>query len=130
VGLLNTFCCGSGAGFDISGVTGTAYFASEDILFTINLQTGLATQIGTIGRGEFTGQATLGLAAPVGGVQLVPEPTSLTLFGAGLVGLGLLGLGKQGIMNRNCFLSGWDCPVERAHGFGLDRVADVGVAIL
>jgi hypothetical protein len=92
IGLLDTFCGGSGAGFDISGLTGSAYFASGDLLFSVNLQTGLATEIGSIGGAGFSNQFISRIAAPVAAVQPVPEPTSLTVFTAGLIGLGLLAI--------------------------------------
>jgi hypothetical protein len=75
-------------GFDISGPTGIAYAAltsptgGASQLFTINLTTGAASLVGTIG----TGQTLTGLAVPVG----VPEPASLVLLGIG--GLGVLAL--------------------------------------
>jgi Domain of unknown function (DUF4394) len=58
VGPLNlTLAAASDAGFDISGATGTAYAALTDngdgltYLCTINLGTGAATKVGTIGNG-------------------------------------------------------------------------------
>jgi hypothetical protein len=76
-------------GFDISGLSGIAYAAlmaptgGASQLFAINLTTGAASLIGTIGV-----QIPLAdLAAPV---AAVPEPTSLVLLGIG--GLGVLAL--------------------------------------
>jgi trimeric autotransporter adhesin len=92
VGLFNTFCCISGGALEISGATEAAYFVSGNMLFTVNLQTGLATEIGAVGGSQLGGTVVRGLAAPVGAVQPVPEPTSSSFFVAGLVGLGLLGL--------------------------------------
>ncbi len=75
-------------GFDISGLTGTAYAsltfgpAGPSQLFTINLTTGAATLVGTIGGG----QNIVGLAAPTG-VTAVPEPGTLLLVALGALGL-------------------------------------------
>jgi len=74
------------AGFDISGISGVAYASMTapagnfSQLFTINLSTGAATLVGTIGGGV----PLTGLAAAV------PEPgtLSLTLLGLGLVTFG------------------------------------------
>lgn len=63
-------------GFDISGTTGTAYLSSGTQLFTLNLTTGAATTVGTIG----TGLTILDITA-------VPEPGSLALAGVGLAAL-------------------------------------------
>jgi len=75
-------------GFDISGVTGTAYAsltrpgAAGSQLFQINLGTGTASLLGTIGGGEHL----LGLAATV------PEP--------GVLALSALGVGIAVLMRR------------------------------
>jgi Domain of unknown function (DUF4394)/PEP-CTERM motif len=74
-------------GFDISGLTGIAYASftpptgGASQLFMINLGTGAATLIGTIG----AGLTLADLAAPVG-VPQVPEPGSLVLLGIGAIG--------------------------------------------
>ena len=71
-------------GFDISGLTGLAFASlssptgSGSSLYTINLTTGAASLVGTIGA-----STTLrGIALSTGAI---PEPTSLVLFGVGLV---------------------------------------------
>jgi len=75
-------------GFDISGQTGIAYAALTPVtggqsqLFTINLGTGAATLVGTIG----SQQLIRGLAAPVG-VAAVPEPATLLLVASGALAL-------------------------------------------
>lgn len=72
-------------GFDISGLSGVAFAsltapgASSSQLYTINLATGGATMVGTIGGG----QSLRGLTA----ASVVPEPAGLTLLGIGLAGL-------------------------------------------
>jgi hypothetical protein len=78
------------AAFDISGLSGTAYAAftaptgSASQLYTVNLATGAATLVGTIG----TGVTLSGLAAatPSGAVP-VPEPGTLSLLGLALAAL-------------------------------------------
>jgi hypothetical protein len=78
-------------GFDISGQTGIAYAAlsaptgASSSLFTLNLTTGTATLIGTIGT---PGVRVASLAAPVGTAagDAVPEPTTLVLMTTGLAG--------------------------------------------
>jgi Domain of unknown function (DUF4394)/PEP-CTERM motif len=72
-------------GFDISGTTGVAFASlvaptgGAAQLFTINLATGTATLVGTIGNGL----TLTGLAAGVGSVPTVPVPSSLVLLGTG-----------------------------------------------
>lgn len=65
-------------GFDISGFTGTAFAAIRDAnlakttFWTINLNTGLGSQIGEVGGGHI-----------LTGLSIVPEPTSLSLLALG-----------------------------------------------
>jgi Domain of unknown function (DUF4394) len=83
-GVLTTIGSGLGfdtsdlVGFDVSGLSGVAFASltpptgGASQLFTVNLGTGTATLVGTIG----TGLTLTGLAA---GVGTVPEPTSLAI---------------------------------------------------
>lgn len=88
IGVLNV---NSLQGFDISGQNSIGYAAlggaSGSQLFTINLTTGQASLIGTIG----TGTPVVGLAATVGDapVASVPEPTTALLLGVGVVAIAL-----------------------------------------
>jgi hypothetical protein len=72
-------------GFDISGVTGTAYAAllpsgsSQSNLYTVHLGTGLATLVGAINGGLVISALTV---APV-----VPEPASIALVAMALAGM-------------------------------------------
>jgi hypothetical protein len=71
-------------GFDVSGVTGTAYAAllpsgsSQSTLYTINLGSGLATAVGVINGGLVISALTV---APV------PEPASIALVALGMAGV-------------------------------------------
>lgn len=70
-------------GFDISGVTGTAYVAANNTLYTVNLGTGAAS--------AGTAINTTGLRGSVQGISAVvgaPEPGTLALLGTGLVSMG------------------------------------------
>jgi hypothetical protein len=90
-GVLTTIGAGLGfntsdlVGFDVSGITGVAFASlvpptgGPAQLFTINLTTGAATLVGSIG----TGLTLTGLAAGVGVVPTVPVPSSLILLGTG-----------------------------------------------
>jgi hypothetical protein len=96
-GVLTTIGSGLGfdtsdlLGFDISGISGVAFAAMTPTtggasqLFTINLTTGNATLVGTIG----SGLTLTGLAADVGSAA-VPEPASRALLSIG--GLGLIAI--------------------------------------
>jgi hypothetical protein len=89
-GVLTTIGTGLGIdtsdllGFDISGITGIGYASvtrptgGSSQLFTIDLTTGSATLVGSIG----TGVTLTGLAADVG-TSAVPEPASNLLLGIG-----------------------------------------------
>jgi hypothetical protein len=65
-------------GFDISGYTALAYLSSGNALYTVNLSTGAATLVGTIG-GNLR---ILDIS-----VVAVPEPATLGVLGLGLAGL-------------------------------------------
>lgn len=74
------------AGFDIGFPGNIGYAALGSVggassLYTINLTTGAATLVGSIG----TGQSITGLA-----VQVVPEPATFGFVGAGLAGAAVL----------------------------------------
>jgi hypothetical protein len=72
-------------GFDVSGTTGVAYASLTPVggtgsrLYTINLGTGQATEVGAIGNGS----------VQVRGISVnpVPAPPAAVLFGVGAVGL-------------------------------------------
>ena len=80
---------GALVGFDISGDSGTAFASLTPVgslgssLYTINLGTGAATLVGSIGSGNVSVQGLSVLPAPTG----VPEPGSLSLLSLGLLGL-------------------------------------------
>jgi hypothetical protein len=89
-GVLTTIGAGLGfntsdlVGFDISGITDVAFASlapptgGAGELFTIDLTTGAATLVGTIGNGL----TLTGLAADVGATPTVPEPSNLALLAA------------------------------------------------
>ncbi|BAM03833.1 DUF4394 domain-containing protein [Phycisphaera mikurensis] len=74
--------------FDVSGATGTAYLAgivrgeTDSTLFSVDLGTGLATSLGTIGS---SGTTIAGIAVAPGNAAVIPTP------GAAAAGLALLG---------------------------------------
>ncbi len=87
-------------GFDISGLTGIAYatanFPVEGLgtipqFYTINLSTGAATLIGQIGTGIGLPSQYVGVAAPVGRAEPIPEPATVVLLLTGLAGAGAIG---------------------------------------
>lgn len=75
---------GATGGFDISGDTGVAYasflpgLASQSGLYSINLATGAATNLGVIDGGLIVGSIAV---APDGFNPFVPEPSTLALLG-------------------------------------------------
>lgn len=91
-------------GFDISGVTGTAYavFFGEiggAGLFSVNLNTGISTRIGRIGS-MMSGQVVgLAVTPSASNLQPVPEPVTILLLGTGLAGVGAT-VRKQRQANR------------------------------
>jgi hypothetical protein len=101
-GTLNTvgplgFNTNDFVGFDISGITGIAYTsltgptAPNSQFFTINLATGAATLVGTIGGPGSAALTLRDIAAPIGAAVVIPAPSGLVLASIG--SLGLLGYG-------------------------------------
>ena len=102
-GVLSTIGPGLGfntsdlVGFDISGISGLAFASlvgptgAASQLFTINLATGSATLVGTIG----TGVTLTGLAAGVGAGPSIPGPSTLALLAVGGLGLIVLVLRRR-----------------------------------
>ncbi len=85
VGRLGITVNGS-VGFDISGLSGTAYLSStagqSTDLYRVNLSNGAATRIGSVGSGVLLRS----IAAPLG-IAAVPEPAGLVLLGTGAIAL-------------------------------------------
>jgi hypothetical protein len=75
---------GATGGFDISGDTGVAYasflpgLASQSSLYSINLLTGAATNLGVIDGGIIVGSLAV---APDGFNPFIPEPSTIALLG-------------------------------------------------
>jgi hypothetical protein len=78
VGSLGITLQAGFVGFDISQA-GTAFLSNNDLLYTVNLQTGAATLAGTIGGA--LGADTISIA-----VVAVPEPGTNALLGATMIG--------------------------------------------
>src|ERR1043166_4265605 len=80
-------------GFDISGVSGTAFASltsptgAGSQLFTINLGTGAATLVGTIG----SGTSIRGISV----ITAIPEPSKLSLLWLGLLTLTIYRWGRE-----------------------------------
>lgn len=77
-----TFGTSDNVGFDISGGTGAAFFNLNDGFFSVNLMTGAATRIGSIGAGSLVGLSIAPAAA-------VPEPGTWALLLLGFAGIGI-----------------------------------------
>lgn len=69
---------GTNVGFDI-GQNGIAYLSNDQALYTVDLNTGVAASLGTVGVG---GAGLKSIA-----VQAVPEPSAAALAALGLVGV-------------------------------------------
>lgn len=76
-----TFSNADLVGFDISGTTNAGFFNLNDGFFSVNLTTGAATRIGTIGAGSLIGLSIAPAAA-------VPEPGTWAMM---LLGFGAIG---------------------------------------
>lgn len=76
-----TFSNSDLVGFDISGSTGAGFFNLNDGFYSVNLTTGLATRIGTVGAGSLIGLSV----APAGAV---PEPGTWALLLVGFAAIG------------------------------------------
>ena len=76
-----TFGLNDAVGFDISGATGAGFFSLNDGFFSIDLNSGAATRLGTVGAGSLIGISVRQTAA-------VPEPGTWALM---LIGFGAIG---------------------------------------
>lgn len=76
-----TFGTSDLVGFDISGITGAGFFSLNDGFFSIDLNSGAASRIGTVGAGNLIGLSLAPAAA-------VPEPATWALM---LLGFGAIG---------------------------------------
>lgn len=74
-----TFGLSDQVGFDISGFSGAGYFSLNDGFFSVDLNTGAATRIGTIGAGSLLGLSVAG----------VPEPGTWAML---LLGFAVIGV--------------------------------------
>lgn len=70
-------------GFDISGITGAGFFSLNDGFYGINLTTGAATRIGSVGAGNL-----VGISLAPAAIGAVPEPGTWAMM---LLGFGAIG---------------------------------------
>ena len=73
VGPLGVTLPTTNVGFDISGATGVGYFNAGNSLYTVNLDTGAATLVGSLGAGSLRGLTVAGGAN-------VPEPATWAMM--------------------------------------------------
>ena len=76
-----TFGTTDQVGFDISGITGAGFFSLNDGFFSLNLDTGAATRLGSIGAGSLIGISL----APA---PSVPEPGTWAMMLIGFAAIG------------------------------------------
>ena len=77
-----TFSASDLVGFDISGPSGGAYFSLNDGFYNVNLTSGAATRVGTLGIGGLVGIS----------VAPVPEPGTWAMM---LIGFGAIGFAMR-----------------------------------